>query len=101
MPEDASLFAGHSWYVPPPPPPPAKPAPPPPPTAPPLPFAFMGSYAPIGGRPVYYLVNGDRIFDVHVGDTVDSLYTVDAVQSDQLLLTYLPLKQQQSLSLRR
>src|SRR6267142_1218591 len=38
----ASLFSPHSWYVAPPPPPPA-------PTAPPLPFAFMGSYKTQGG----------------------------------------------------
>ncbi len=61
----------------------------------------MGSYAAAGSRTVYYLVKGDRMFDVHVGDQFDGVYRVDAANDDQLLLTYLPLEQQQSLSLRR
>lgn len=95
------LFASHSWYVPPPPPPPAKPVPPPAPTAPPLPFEYMGSYVSTGGGAVYYLVKGDRMFDAKLGDTIDGVYTVDAVQDGQLVFTYLPLKQRQALSLGR
>jgi hypothetical protein len=98
---EASLFSEHSWYVPPPPPPPAKPVPPPPPTAPPLPFSFLGSYSPSGSGAVYYLVRGDQVLDVKIGDTLDGVYSVDAVQNDELQLTYLPLKQRQALSLRR
>ena len=98
---EASLFTEHSWYVPPPPPPPAKPVPPPPPSAPPLPYSFLGSYGPSGGGAVYYLVRGDQVFDVKVGDTLDGVYSVDAVENDELQLTYLPLKQKQALSLRR
>jgi hypothetical protein len=98
---DQDLFASHSWYVPPPPPPAAKPVPPPAPTAPPLPFEFMGSYVASGGGAVYYLVKGDRLFDAQLGDTIDGLYTVDAVQDEQLVFTYLPLKERQALSLRR
>jgi hypothetical protein len=45
-----ALFATHSWYVAPPPPPPSamasEPVVPPKPVAPPLPFTYMGSYAP-------------------------------------------------------
>jgi len=99
--EGASLFTGHSWYVPPPPPPAATAAPPPAPTAPPLPFAFLGSYGPSGGGAVYYLVRGDQVLDVKVGDIVDGVYSIDAMQDDELLITYLPLKQRQALSLRR
>ena len=95
------LFTGHSWYVPPPPPPPVKAGPPPKPTAPPLPFTLLGSYEPAGGRAVFYLVRGDQVFDVKVGDTLDGVYSVDAIQNEELLFTYLPLKQQQTLSLRR
>lgn len=91
------LFRSHSWYVPPPPPPKAKAAPPPAPTAPPLPFAVMGSYATGGGKPVYFLVRGDRVYDAHVGDVIDNTYSVDGVSNGQLNFTYLPLKQRQSL----
>ena len=96
----ASLFSAHSWYVAPPPPPPAPVVyqPPPAPTAPPLPFAFMGSYRTQGGGAVYYLTAGDRVYDVKVGDTLDNTYSVDGVKSGQLLLTYMPLKIQQSLA---
>jgi hypothetical protein len=100
--EAASLFAPHSWYVAPPPPPPAAvslvPSPPPPPTAPPLPFTFMGSYKMADATPVFYLTVGDRVFDVKIGDTLDNTYSVDGVQGGQLLLTYMPLKIQQTLA---
>jgi hypothetical protein len=96
----ASLFSAHSWYVAPPPPPPAPVVyqPPPAPTAPPLPFAFMGSFRTDSGGAVYYLTAGDRVYDVKVGDTLDNTYSVDGVKSGQLLLTYMPLKIQQSLA---
>lgn len=101
-----ALFASHSWYTPPPPPP----APPPAPalseeqaaalrapTAPPLPFTYMGSFAPDGTRPVFFLTRGDRVFDVHVGDILDNIYSVDAFDNGQLTLTYRPLNIQQQL----
>lgn len=96
-----SLFAVHSWYVAPPPPPPvveAPPPPPPPPQAPPLPFAWMGSYAPAGSAPVFFLTRGDKVYDVHVGDTLDDIYSVDSFSNGQLVLTYKPLKIQQQLT---
>jgi hypothetical protein len=97
----ASLFAPQSWYVAPPappPPPPSAPLPPPPPTAPPLPFAFMGSYKTEGAGSTYFLTAGDRVYDVKIGDTLDNTYSVDGVKAGQLLLTYMPLKIQQSLA---
>jgi hypothetical protein len=99
-----ALFAAHSWYSPPPPPPPA------PsmsaaqvaalqvPTAPPLPFTFMGSYTPDGSTPVFFLTQGDRVYDVRIGDTLDATYSVDSFANGQLVLTYKPLKIQQQLS---
>ena len=97
-----ALFHAQSWYVAPPPPPPApyvEPPPPPAPTAPPLPFTVMGSYARPGDVAVYFLTRGDRVFDVRVGDTIDHIYSVDSAANGQLLLTYLPLKIQQTLPL--
>jgi len=96
-----ALFASHSWYVappPPPPPPPAVEAPPPPPTAPPLPFTYMGSYAPDGQAPVFFLTRADKVYDVHVGDTLDDTYHIDSFANGQLVFTYLPLNQQQPLT---
>ena len=96
----ADLFATHSWYVAPPPPPPAPPAPPAPPpvpVAPPLPFTFLGSYAAEGDKPTYFLSRGDRIYDVKVGDSLDSEYSLDASEGSNLIFTYKPLKARQSL----
>jgi hypothetical protein len=99
-----ALFATHSWYVPPPPPPsPPQPATiqslaPPAPVAPPLPFAYMGTFTPDGATPVYFLTAGDRVYDVHIGETLDNVYSVDGVRNGQLLLTYKPLNIQQQLS---
>jgi hypothetical protein len=100
-----ALFATHSWYVPPPappaPPPVAEvaPEPPPAPVAPPLPFTYMGSYAPNGVKPVYFLREGDRVYDVHVGDILEGgTYSVDAFTNDALVFTYKPLNQKQQLS---
>jgi hypothetical protein len=97
-----ALFHSQSWYIAPPPPPPPPPAPvvaPPPPTAPPLPFTAMGSYARPGDAKVYFLTRGDRVFDVHVGDTIDNTYSVDGEANGQLTLTYKPLNIQQTLAI--
>ena len=96
-----ALFHSQSWYVAPPPPPPAPyvaPPPPPPPTAPPLPFSVMGSYARPGDSKVYFLTRGDRVFDVHIGDTIDNTYSVDSEANGTLTLTYKPLNIQQTLA---
>jgi hypothetical protein len=98
-----ALFAVQSWYVAPPPPPPAPPAPPAaqpsPAVAPPLPFAFMGSYVRQGEATVYVLSQGDRVYDLHVGDDIDENYRFDSATPAELLLTYKPLKQQQALAI--
>lgn len=95
----SALFHSQSWYVAPPPPPPAPVVvvAPPPPTAPPLPFTVMGSYTRPGDAKVYFLTRGDRVFDVHIGDTVDNTYSVDSEANGQLTLTYKPLNIQQTL----
>jgi hypothetical protein len=98
-----SLFAAHSWYVAPPPPPApvvdTTPAPPPKPTAPPLPYKLIGSYTPDGEKTVFFLSAGDKVYDVHVGETIDNTYSIDSYSNGQLVLTYKPLNQQQQLQL--
>ncbi|MBV8803496.1 MAG: hypothetical protein JO042_00590 [Sinobacteraceae bacterium] len=101
-----ALFAAHSWYVaPPPPPPPPAPTLTPAqlaamqkPTAPPLPFTYMGSYLTDGATAVFFLTQGDRVYDVRVGDTLENTYTVDSFTNGQLLMTYKPLNIQQQLT---
>ncbi len=96
-----ALFHTQSWYVAPPPPPPAPVVvvAPPPPTAPPLPFTVMGSYTRPGDPTVYFLTRGDRVFDVHIGDTIDNTYSVDGEANGELVLTYKPLNIKQALAL--
>jgi hypothetical protein len=93
-----NLFAAHSWYTPPPPPPPRAPPPPPEPTAPALPFTYLGSLQQ-GDTTVYFLVRGDRAYDVKIGDVLDNTYSVDGISNGQLMFTYLPLKTRQTLQL--
>ena len=102
----AALFASHSWYTPPPPPPPA-PAPVltaaqeaalKAPVAPPLPFAYMGTYSASGSQPVFFLTQGDRVYNVRIGDTLNDIYSVDSFTNGQLVMTYKPLQIQQQLT---
>jgi len=103
---DVQAFASKSWLPPPPPPPPAPApppvvaaAPPPPPTAPPLPFAFVGMVERGADRPRAYLAKGDALLIVGVGDQIeDNRYRIDVLTPSSVVLTYLPLNQQQTLS---
>lgn len=99
---DTNLFGGHAWYTAPPPPPqremivaPVKRAP----TAPPLPYKLLGIYEQEGSPTMYFLVKGDRTYDVTIGDTLENTYSIDSVTDDKLMFTYLPLKTSQGLRL--
>lgn len=92
----ASLFNSHSWA--PPPPPPPKPAPPPPPTAPPLPFTYIGKKLE-GGTWEVYLARGDQTVIINKQSVIDGTYRVESIRPPQLVLTYLPLNQQQTLTI--
>ena len=99
-----ALFATQSWYVPPPPPStptvtvPVHSLTPPAPTAPPLPFSYIGTFTPDGATPVFFLMQGDRVYDVRIGETVDTVYSVDGLSNGQLQLTYKPLNIKQQLA---
>ena len=95
------LFRGHSWYTPPPPPPKRERVAPVvrKPVAPPLPYKLLGSYEELGSPTIFYLVKGDRIYDVVVGDKIDGTYSIDSVSNGQLMFTYLPLNASQGLRL--
>ena len=97
----AEAFGNKSWLPPPPPPPPA-PAPaaperPPKPTAPPLPFRFVGMLEAKNEPPTAFLSMGDALHVVKVGDVIDGTYRIEALSPAKVVVTYLPLKQQQTL----
>ena len=96
--ETGNVFESKSWYVPPPPPPQAKPLPPPPPTAPPLPFTYLGRYEDVG-KPIIFLLRGDRVLPVSAGEVIEGTYRVDGIVGTALGLTYLPLNIRQSLDI--
>jgi len=95
--QSSHLFAPHSWYVAPPPPPPVAEEAPPAPTAPPLPYTYVGSYAPSGERATYFLARGDRVVDAHVGDKLEGSLLFEKVEGGQLVFNYLPLNIRQTL----
>ncbi len=89
-----ALFDAQNWTPPPPPPPP--PAPPPPPTAPPLPYTYIGKKLQDGKWEVY-LAKGDKMEIVTDNMTLGGVYRIDKITPPTLSLTYLPLKQQQTI----
>lgn len=94
-------FAPHGWLPPPPPPAPAPAAvaapPPPPPVAPPVPFRFVGLIEEKAAKPAAFIAKGDALFVVHVGDVVESTYRIESFNSAQVVITYLPLQQRQTI----
>ncbi len=96
-------FASLSWLPPPPaPPPPAPPPPPPPkpqPVTPPLPFSFVGLLESGAAKPQAFLAKGDALLVVAAGDMLDNnTYRVDALNANEVVMTYLPTNVQQTLN---
>ena len=89
-------FQARSWAPPPDAEAPRRRLPPPPPQAPPLPFAYMGKLVEDATTTVF-LSRQDRNYVVRAGDTIDGTYRVERVGDDGLVVTYLPLKIQQTL----
>ena len=89
-------FEARSWAPPPEPEANRRRLPPPPPQAPPLPFAYMGKLVEDATTTVF-LARQDRNYVVRAGDTIDGTYRVERIGDDALVVTYLPLKIQQTL----
>lgn len=95
-PDQVDPFGAHDWTPPPPPPPPLPP--PPPPQAPQLPFSYLGKEL-VDGRLEVFLSRQDRTFIVREDDVIEGTYRVEKISPPTMVLTYLPLKQQQTLSI--
>lgn len=91
----AALFAARSWRK---PAAPAAPvvAPPQAPAPPPFPYEVLGRLNKAGAQEVFFLSHADRLYDVKIGDVIEGAYSVDAYTDGELLVTYLPLKMQQT-----
>ncbi|WP_431226174.1 hypothetical protein [Burkholderia contaminans] len=89
-------FTASSWLPPPPvvpPPPETRPAPP---TAPPVPFVYLGQQDAKSAKPQVFLGNGDQLLIVSPGDVIGGQYRVESVSASNVVLTYLPLNQVQT-----
>jgi hypothetical protein len=67
------------------------------PVAPPLPFRYLGKMIE-DGKLAVFLARGDESLSVRAGQKVGE-YRVDKVTDSEVVFTYLPLKQKQSLPL--
>lgn len=96
-----ALFGTHSWTPPPPPaPPPPRVVvkPPPKPTAPPLPFTYIGKKLE-NGHWEAYLARGAETYIVRDKTVIDDTYRAEMVAPPNLTITFLPLKQVQTLTI--
>jgi hypothetical protein len=94
-------FSPRGWRTPAPAPAPQAPAavePPPPPEAPALPFTFMGQFESPGEKTVYYLVEGDRLHAVTLGETINGTHRIEAIDGSRMDILYLPLSIVQTLA---
>lgn len=94
-----------SVLIPPPPPLPIVMSPqvelaPPQPVAPPLPFRFLGRLID-HDRTVVFVAHDSLNFSLHLGDTVENLYRVEAMDENQMTFVYLPLDERQTLNMGR
>jgi len=92
----AELFASQTFDPPAPPPPPTASAAPAPPAPPPLPFTYLGKKLDDAKWEVWLAV-GDQTFYVREGSVIERDYAVNAIRPPTLTLTYLPLKQMQTI----
>jgi hypothetical protein len=90
------LFGSRSWE-----PPRVRerkaPEPAPAPVAPPLPFAFVGRWLE-KGETIVVLSKESQNYIVRAGEKLDGTYVLEAVESDKLIIRYLPLDTAQVLS---
>ncbi|MGH7603990.1 MAG: hypothetical protein ACRENK_08325 [Gemmatimonadaceae bacterium] len=74
----------------------AIPVTPPAPIAPPLPFKYLGRMSD-GTRTVVFLESAQSLFSAGVGDTVASIYRIEAIADASVTFKYMPLGQNQTL----
>lgn len=93
--EAGELFQSRTWQ---PPPPTARPEPPEPRRAPPVPFSYFGQMVE-DGKAVVFLSRGNLDYAVRQGETTEGTYRIDEIRKDAVVMTYLPLEQQQTLAI--
>ena len=91
-----NAFVNRTWFT---PPPPVKELAPAAPSAPLLPFTYMGKMQEGDKGPLtVYLVQGERAYNVKKGDVIDDTYRIESIDAERIVLKYLPLAINQTLS---
>jgi hypothetical protein len=67
--------------------------------APALPYTYIGSIQEGGGERLLFLLDGERLVTARVGEVLDARYRINAADESAITLTYLPLQQEQRISL--
>lgn len=80
-------------------PPAPPPLPPAKPTAPPFPFRYFGKMVDVNGNPVTYLARDDELIPIRVNDVLQDAYRIDAMDQNQIVVTYLPLNEKMTISI--
>jgi len=62
-----------------------------------VPFKFIGQIEDKSAKPAAFITKGDALFVVHVGDVVENTYRVESFNAAQVVVTYLPLQQRQTI----
>jgi len=96
--EGAEIFASQTFDPPPPPPPRAPEVASAPPVAPALPFTYLGKKLDDAKWEVWLAI-GDQTLYVREGSVVEHDYAVNSIRPPLLTLTYLPLKQMQTMTI--
>jgi hypothetical protein len=94
--DGADAFGGMT-LAPPPAPAPTAPPPPPAPSAPPLPFRYVGLLEQGAAQPTAFIARGEVLHIVKAGDVIDGTYRIESLAPAQVVLTYLPLQERQTL----
>jgi hypothetical protein len=92
-------FQKLSWLPPPIIAAPAPTTPPPAPRAPPLPFTFIGFLEKGAPRPSAFLAKGEDLIVASAGDVLDRNYRVESMTATEIVFTYLPLNERQTIAL--
>lgn len=73
--------------------------PPPKPTAPPLPFIYIGKVIE-DGLPTVFVSKHEKTYLLKGGEILDGTYSVNKVEAEQVVFTYLPLETEQVMNIR-
>ncbi len=69
------------------------------PVTPPFPYQFFGRMVDVNGKTLTFLIRDGSLVPVQQGEVLDGSYRIDAASDTQLMVTYLPLNEQSTLTL--